>query len=400
MKISLLFFLAGALLVQEARAQELYELPANVSTGWASFENPNARPGQGGQANKSAKGHAFDSVPAGGSVTLLDVQGAGTVRRIWLTVNDRSPRMLRSLRLDAYWDGAKTPAVSTPLGDFFGIALGRKTAFQNALFSDPEGRSFNCIIPMPFRKSARIVLTNESDQPLDMLFYDVNFTRGLPPANALYFHAHWNRTPKTGLGTDFEILPKVVGKGRFLGSNLGVQANPAYGETWWGEGEVKLYVDGDGAHPTLVGTGTEDYIGTAWGQGAFAQQFQGSPVADAKKRQWCFYRYHVPDPVYFAKALRVTIQAIGGGPRDIVRKLADGGAALRPVSVDRGKGQFVRLFELPKTPNLTDADFPEGWVNFFRQDDYCATAYFYLDRPENGLPPLMPVAGRTANLNE
>jgi hypothetical protein len=174
-------------------------------------------------------------------VALLDVTGPGIVDWIWITIADRSPRMLRSLRIEMYWDLSGQPAVSAPLGDFFGVALGRTASFENALFSNPEGRSFNCTIPMPFRTGARIVVRNESPDDLRMLFYDVDF-RTVPRwgDGTLYFHAYWQRNPATSLGVDHEILPKVVGRGRFLGTNLGVITNPAYQDSWWGEGEVKV----------------------------------------------------------------------------------------------------------------------------------------------------------------
>ena len=160
-----------------------------------------------------------------------------------------------------------------------------------------------------------------------------------------------------------------------------------------------MYVDGDKDLPTLIGTGTEDYIGTAWGQGAFAHQYQGCPVADEKTRQWTFYRYHIPDPVYFNSNLKVAIQQMGGDVTPNVKKIAQAGAQLIPVTVAAAKG-FIKLLELQKAPLLTDADFPDGWTNFYRLDNYSSTAYFYLDKPFNNLPPLVPLAVRLEGLPE
>lgn len=374
--------------------QEWYQLPKHGDTRWSSFENLNGPKGQGGQANKTAKGHAFEALKAGQSVNLLDIQGAGLIHRIWLTVSDRSPEMLRSLRIDMYWDGATQAAVSAPLGDFFGVGLGRTTAFQNALFSNPEGRSFNCNIPMPFRKAARISISNESGKDLNLLFFDINYElRPRLPKNLLYFHTHWIRNPKNELRQDIELLPKVQGRGRYLGVNIGVIADSAYLQSWFGEGEVKIYLDGDSIFPTLNGTGTEDYIGTGWGQGKFVHQYQGCLIADEPKKYWTFYRYHVPDPVYFRQACRVTIQMIGGDGLENVRKMDKAGAELIPISVDAGT-KFYRLFEMNPTPNLHSADFPNGWTNFYRRDDVSATAYFYLDRPQSNLRPLAKVQHR------
>ena len=389
---SLLFFISVSVC-----AQELYTLPDNTKTGWSSFENPGGVKGQGGKENKGAKGHPADIILPSESKVLLDIKGSGIIRRMWLTLSERSPKILRSLRLDIYWDGANKPAVTVPLSDFFGVGLGRTTAFQNALFSNPEGRSFNCNIPMPFRTGARVIITNESAIP-ETLFYDINFLRvANHSSNVLYFHAYWNRNNRTKLGEDFEILPRVNGKGRFLGCNLGIIADSLYGKSWWGEGEVKMYLDGDTKFPSLNGTGTEDYIGTAWGQGPFVNLYQGCPIADNVTRQWTFYRYHIPDPIYFSTDCRVTIQQMGGDGTDNVKKLVLAGAQLIPVTVST-ENKFFKLFEMDPVPKLSDPDFPNGWTNFYRLDNYSVTAYFYLDRPVNNLPPLAPLKDRTEGI--
>ena len=111
----------------------------------------NGLKGQGGKANQKVKGKAFEALKAGGSRILLDVKGSGVIEKMWFTVNDRSPEMLRSLRFQIFWDDAEEPAVDVPFGDFFCIGLGKTAAFENALFSNPEGRSFNCYVPMPFK---------------------------------------------------------------------------------------------------------------------------------------------------------------------------------------------------------------------------------------------------------
>jgi len=378
----------------------LFTFPTGVETGWASFENPGAEKGQGGQLNRGAKGRPAERLGAGEEVALLDVTGPGIVDRMWITVSDRSPQMLRSLRIEMYWDGSDGPAVSVPFGDFFGVGLGRTAAFENVFFSNPEGRSFNCAIPMPFRTGARIVVRNESPDDLPMLFYDVNF-RKVPgwSDEVLYFHAFWHRDPETTLKVDHEILPKVTGRGRYLGANLGVVANPLYEGSWWGEGEVKVYLDGDGDLPTLVGTGTEDYIGTGWGQGAYAHRFQGCLVADTDRDEWAFYRYHVPDPVYFGSDCRVTIQQIGGNQKPVVVRLMEEGVSLIPITIHEVDTLHL-LLEKEPVPELGDPGLPDGWANFYRSDDVSSTAYFYLDRPTSGLPALQPVSERVAGLPE
>lgn len=381
-----------ALLSLPLPAQKIYEMPPpGTQSRVSSFENLNGQKGQGGQANRGAKGNAYEALKAGETKVLLDVQGAGLIQRMWFTVQDRSFAMLRSLRLRIYWDGAEKPAVDVPFGDFFGAGLGKTVPFESALFSSPEGRSFNCYIPMPYRKGAKITLANEGATELRLLYFDIDFV-AQPKAedNLLYFHAHWRRQT-AALGTDFELLPKVRGKGRFLGVKVGVNADTAYADTWWGEGEVKMYMDGDSTWPSINGTGAEDYIGTGWGLGAFAQTYQGCPVADEKTKQYAFYRYHIPDQIFFQQDFRATIQQIGGGDKSLVQALLKKGVRLIPVSVSNDKG-FTRLLD-PKL-SLDDPDCPEGWVNFYRTDDYSATAFFYLDRPFSELPPLADVRVR------
>ena len=360
----------------------MYLIPRDARTRWASPENPTAEPGHACFGNDGRKRHPFISLPAGASATLLDLGNTGgTVRRIWITIDDRSPQMLRGLRLEMFWDGAATPAVSAPLGDFFSLGLGRMATFHSALFSSPEGRSFNCYIPMPFRSSARIRVTNETDVRLGSLYYDVDLTVGdAHPEAAGYLHAHWRRESPTKLLEDYTILPQVGGRGRFLGCNVGVMADKGtYYRSWWGEGEVKVFLDGDTANPTLCGTGTEDYIGTGWGQGQYAGLYQGCHVADHEQYHYCFYRLHVPDPVWFQQACRVTLQQIGAWTPESMAQMYAAGLELTHADapIDVAAEARKRTYGL-----------------FERQDDVSSCAWFYLDGPENGLPALPGPAAR------
>ena len=161
-----------------------------------------------------------------------------------------------------------------------------------------------------------------------------------------------------------------------------------------------MYLDGDKDNPTLCGTGTEDYIGTGWGQGVFTQQYHGATVADRETRQWAFYRLHVPDPVFFDKDCRVTLQQIGGEMKDkVARLLRDNAAPLIPVTVNAEDGGFVCLLEEDPPAPFEERGVPGGWTNFYRSDDVSACAWFYLDRPENGLPPLADLTVRTAGID-
>ncbi len=377
----------------------LFEKPHGVQTRWISFENMGVERGRAGRENRGAKGHAFDTLAPGETKTLLDAAGSGIITRLWMTISDRSPEMLRSLRLEMVWDGSDRPAVSAPFGDFFGVGLGRRTAFECALFSDPEGRSFNACIPMPFRTSARITLTNESATPLHHLFYDVDLLLGVEHSpQTLYFHTHWRREAPNALGEEFVILPHVPGNGRFLGCNLGIIVDPRYAGSWWGEGEVKVWF-GEDTEPTLCGTGTEDYIGTGWGQGVYSHRTQGCLIADRTNRHWAFYRYHLDDPIYFDGGCKVAIQTIGGAGKAQVIELQSQGAPLIPITLDPGgSAPFLKLLEQPHSADVNDPALPDGWCNFWRQDDWSATAYFYLDTPQGVLPALPPAAIRAAGL--
>jgi hypothetical protein len=292
--------------------------------------------------------------------------------------------------------------VSVPLGDFFLHGAGEMVPMETALLSSPEGRSFVSYIPMPFRRGARIVVTNESPKQVNLIFFDVNY-RALPAqaSDALYFHAWWNRERATTLGRDFQVLPKISGRGRFLGASVTVLTNSIYEKTWWGEGEVKIALDGDPSdRPTLVGTGAEDYIGTAWGQGAYINRYQGAPIASwDNEGRWTFYRWHVPDPVWFHRDIRVTLQQIGGARKDIVQGLQAKGAPMIPVTIDPGsRNNFQKLLESGKA--LSDPTLPDGHTNYHRSDDVAAVAYFYLDRPERALPAIASAAERMAAIRK
>ncbi len=375
--------LLWAALAGVTAAQPVYVVPDDIETRWASPENPAAAKGAAAQANAGRKGRSNVPIRAGESLTLAEVRGSsGTVRRIWATIDDRSPQMLRGLKIEMFWDGAAKPAVSAPFGDFFGTGLGQMTAFESVLFASPEGRSFLCFIPMPFRTGMKVVVTNESGKDLRSIYYDVDYTLGdKHPAGALYFHAHWRRENPTEYQKDFELLPRAEGKGRFLGVNVGVIANQRlYGKSWWGEGEVKVYLDGDKDFPTLSGTGTEDYIGSGWGQGRYADLYQGSHVADRGAMKYCFYRYHVPDPIYFRKEVRVTIQQMGYL-----------GAGDMGTIYTSGEKVYTA------GPGLVERKILSGGL-FERRDDWSACAYFYLDRAESNLPPLAPAEERMKGL--
>jgi hypothetical protein len=371
-------------------ASALYQMPAqSLQTRWFTAENPGGIKGQGGQARFGRKGAPAIGIAAGKTLVLAEIQGSGTIHRIWGTLWHFTPEALRGLKIEMYWDGAKTPAVQAPLGDFFCESLGHMVPLQNAFFYSPEGRSFNCLIPIPFRRSAKILLVNESGAD-NGIYYEVDATEGdKHDRNMLYFHSYWRRENPTTLRQDMTILPRVEGKGRFLGCNVGVRLNHSCMNFWFGEGEVKIYLDGDNQFPTLCGTGTEDYIGDGYGQNVFCSPYSGDQYVAPAKAAYEFYRLHIPDPIWFHKDIRVTIQNIGGPDYKAMLDDMERDPSIKFMKAGDGK-EFYTHAELAAHPH---------WNNVIeRSDDYCASAYWFMDRPESELPPIAPAAERMKDL--
>ncbi|RYG39098.1 DUF2961 domain-containing protein [bacterium] len=351
-------------------ATEIFHFPSGIETRWFTAENPGGERAGACRNDDGRKRRPSVSLAKGESLTLAQASGtSGTIRRIWITIDHRPPEMLRGLRLEAFWDGNETPAISVPLGDFFGHPLGRMVTFENVFFSSPEGRSFHCTLPMPFRTGMRIVVMNESGMDLNALFYEVDATVGDPHGeDDLYLHAFWNHENPTALWRDYEIVPHVTGRGRFLGAFVGVRADTGrYTKAWWGEGEVKIFLDGDTDHPTLCGTGTEDYIGTGWGQGHYVNLTQGCHLADHERFEYGFYRFHLPDPVLFHREARITIQQIGCWDPATSGYLNESGETF--YSGETALDMQKAVDEIP-------------YGLFERQDDWSSCAFVYLDRPQ------------------
>ncbi len=345
----------------------------NKEPVWVSFENHTGERGAGGKENNGAKGHPFSFFHRDEELVLCDLQGQGVIRRIWFTLADRSPEVLSKVYLNAFWDNEETPSVCVPIGDFFCMGNGQMIPFENQCVASPEGRSFVCWIPMPFRKRARLTLKNLSGKDITHLFYDVNITKEPVPEESLYFHTAFAQTAPE-LGDDVQILA-AEGKGRFLGMSVAVSADAVYGDSWWGEGEVKVYFGKD-EFPSLVGTGTEDYIGTAWGQGVFIGRCHGCTQNEEGKST--FYRFHTEDPIFFDDGCRVTLQNIGGCPKPQAQKLLSQGAEIIPSGADIG-GKMIHLYR----KDWEWKDIPEdAFITFYRRDFYRTTAYFYLERKD------------------
>ncbi len=353
----------------------LFRKKTGIRTCWANMENPKGEKGKAGMSHKGRKGApCLRPLSCGQTHVLAEAEGSGMVRHIWITFEQHlTPEALKGFKLECFWDGSDKPAVSVPVGDFFCCNLGRTSAFENIFFSNPEGRSFNCYLPMPFKTGMKITITNESNVTEPQFFYQVDYTLGDQfDDETLYFHAYYHREETTQFQKDYTILPLLKGSGRYLGASFGVIANPQMKGTWWGEGEVKCYLDGDTDYPTLCGTGTEDYIGTGWGQGEYAHLHQGCLIADETDSRYAFYRFHDVDPVMFEKEIRITIQHIGCSDANGIQKM---------------KAQNIRVMHVGGEKEI-DWETCSGALFERFEDDWCSVAYFYLDCPYSNLPAL------------
>lgn len=303
---------------------------ANVQSRSISPENFTGNKGEGGMAtNGTGKGAARElgqgwkvspsvNIGARKTFTLATINGPGCIRSIWMTPTGN----WRWVVLRFYWDDETDPSVEVPVADFFasGWAKWERCPLINSAPIAVNPRcGFNSYWPMPFRKKCRITMENLADEKMT-LYYQVNYALGEVPANAAYFHAQFRReNPVKEKGT-FTILDGVEGNGQYVGTYM------AYGvhhTGWWGEGEVKFFIDGDDKFPTICGTGTEDYFCGAYdfegknGYTEFTHQYSGLTQVirpdgnyDSQTR-FSLYRWHIPDPVRFQHDLKVTIQDLG-----------------------------------------------------------------------------------------
>jgi hypothetical protein len=353
-----------------------------------TFENPTGDRGAGGTSYGGRKGAPMRELAAGEKVVLADLEGPGTIRHVWMTFPPARPEWMRAMVLEVFYDGAEEPSISVPCMDFFGLPHGRPAHYVSALTAVQQGRGFNAYLPIPFRRRIRLELTNGAGRPM-FLYYQLDYTRErqLSPDTGL-LHVSFRRENPTRLREDFTIAAGLRGPGRYLGCSVGIRPLPAPHFHWYGEGELKIYRDGDTTHPTICGTGLEDYVGTAWGMGAHFALYGGVPLevrapeGPAIPEFTSFYRWHVLDPVVFVRDLRVTIQQIGYA---VVPKSAE--AELESFSRGNpaaGRGWFR------DNPAVAAHGLGE------RIDDYCATAYVYC-RDAQPVPRL-DLAAATADI--
>jgi hypothetical protein len=303
---------------------------SNAETRSISAENFNGEPGKGGMATQGTgslpardlgqgwKVSPSINIAARQIVTLADISGPGAIQHIWLTVH---PEWWRRLVIRFYWDNETQPSIEVPLGDFFCNGWGvRCNVSSLAVCVNPAG-GFNCYWEMPFRKHARVTLESLVDDEIKGFYYQITYTLTEVPEDMGYLHAQWRRSNPLPYKTVHTLLDGVQGQGHYVGTYIAWGVN---NNGWWGEGEIKFYMDDDNDFPTICGTGTEDYFGGAWnfehplGQyGVFSSPYTGLPQVIKpdglyqSQQRFGMYRWHIVDPIRFKKALRVTIQALG-----------------------------------------------------------------------------------------
>lgn len=249
-------------------------------------------------------------IPAGETLVIADLQGPGVITHIWNTIAAQEPGYSRLLVLRMYWDGEDAPSVESPIGDFFVIGHGIDVPFQSLpVVVSSDGRARNCYWPMPFRKSARITVTNEGRKAVNALYWYVDW-RKLPdlPDDAAYFHAMYRQEYPAVSGRNYRIAD-IEGRGHYVGTVMNVRQHLG---SWYGEGDDFWFIDGE-EEPSLRGTGSEDYFCDAWGFRKFDGPYYGVPVWDNFKEMGKItaYRWHLTDPVSFERSLRVEIEHKG-----------------------------------------------------------------------------------------
>ena len=285
------------------------------------------------------------------TTTIAEIEGPGVINHIWITCD---PIYWRDIILRFYWDDEEHPSVEVPLGDFFCNGWCKRSIVNSLPIAVMPAGGMNSYWAMPFRKNARITAENVRSSNIGQFFYQIDYALTQIPNDCAYFHAQWRRTNPLPYKEVYTILDNVEGQGHFVGTYMAWQSNS---NGWWGEGEVKFYIDGDTDFPTICGTGTEDYFGGAW---AFMAEDEKSyePYTSAylgfhqvleldsfvcSQRRFGMYRWHMPDPIHFKKDLRVTCQALGW----------------------RSEGRYLAL-----------------------QDDIASVAYWYQTHPHNPFKPM------------
>ena len=303
---------------------------SSAKTRSLSPENPTGEKGKGGMATEGVASRSardlgqgwkvspFIRIEPGECRTIADVDGPGALQQIWMTPTGH----WRYTIMRVYWDGSETPSIECPVGDFFACGWGRYAQVSSLPVCVNPGSAFNCYWEMPFRKHCKITMTNIAEEAMT-LYYQINYTLTDVPDDAAYFHAQFRRVNPLPYKSVYTILDGVKGQGQYVGTYMAWGVNNC---GWWGEGEIKFYLDGDDPFPTICGTGTEDYFCGSYnfdvgkeqgGYREFTTPYAGLPQVIrpdglySSQTRFGLYRWHIMDPIRFEKDLRVTIQALG-----------------------------------------------------------------------------------------
>jgi hypothetical protein len=262
-------------------------------------------------------------IKPGATQELFNSPGPGVITHIWFTIAAQSRMHLKELVLRAYWEGNPKPSVEAPVGDFFGLNLGEYQIYQSAYLACSPGRSLNCYFSMPFRRSARLTVTNEGERDVGAFYSNIDYILAPSlPDDALYFHAQYRQCSPCMANTQAKLNPdgkdnyvylETRGRGHLMGVTLGVLINA---DGWMGEGDDMIFVD-DASKPVIIGTGSEDYFLGSWNFGGrdgatpFAHHYYGAPViimAERSGGRYCCYRWHGDNPVTFTRYLKHTME--------------------------------------------------------------------------------------------
>ncbi|SHM15405.1 glycoside hydrolase family 172 protein [Mucilaginibacter sp. OK098] len=346
MKRSALIVLAGVLVSLSVQAQEkfnglgvnmgnLYRM-SDARTRSISPENFNGEKGKGGMATTGTGAGPSRDLGQGWKVspsvvikkhttyTVAEINESGAIQHIWMTPTGN----WRYSIIRFYWDDETTPSVEAPVGDFFCMGWGKYAPVTSLAVVVNPGSGLNCYWPMPFRKKCRITLENIDDEDM-VLYYQVDYTLTEIPKDAGYFHAQFRRVNPLPFKKDFVLVDSIKGKGQYVGTYLAYGSNK---NGWWGEGEIKFFMDGDTKFPTIAGTGTEDYFNGAYDFDSRHKNANGIETSEYTEfsgpytglpqvlrgdghyeiaQRFGLYRWHIADPIRFEKDLKVTLQDLG-----------------------------------------------------------------------------------------
>lgn len=319
----------------ESNMSNLFKL-SDAKSRSISPENFTGEKGKGGMATEGTGAKASRDLGQGWKVspsvrikskttfTVAEITGSGSIQHIWMTPTGN----WRHSIIRFYWDDEKEPSVEVPVGDFFGMGWGKYAPLNSLAVSVNPGSAFNCYWPMPFRKKCKITMENLDDNDMT-LYYQVDYMLTDVPSDAAYFHAQFRRVHNLPYKQDYVLIDNIKGKGHYVGTYMAYEVHE---NGWWGEGEIKFFMDGDTQWPTIIGTGTEDYFCGSYDWDTRKKNAAGVETIDYTEytgpytglhqvirgdghyqvmQRFGMYRWHINDPIRFEKDLKVTIQALG-----------------------------------------------------------------------------------------